>query len=70
MSSFSVILTGGVGRTDVGKALCLMAEQGIVDASTLTLEKVDHIVVDGERIDIPATKYTAEVWPLSEDAEP
>lgn len=61
MSSFSVVLTGEVGRTDAGEALRLLAEQGVVDVATLRLEHMDHIVIDGERFDIPATKYTAEV---------
>lgn len=61
MTEFSVILTGEVGRADVGEALRLMAEQGAVDVSSMRLEHFDHIEVGGQRFDIPATKYTAEV---------
>lgn len=56
-----MILTGEEGRSDVGEAIRLMAEQGVVDVTTLRLEHMDHVVIHGERLDIPATKYIAEV---------
>lgn len=60
MNKFSVVLTGEVGRSDVGEALRVLAEQGITDVTELRLEHFD-IHIDGQKV--PATRYIVEVDP-------